>query len=400
MRYFVLVPDGCADWPVASLGGKTPLESADMTNINKLAAISRIGLVRTIPDGVEPGSEAGNLSILGYDPREYLTGRAPLEAAAMGIPMEADDTAFRASLVTLEGDGSYENLTMNDHSAGEIYDGDAEVFLRFLDEKLGGSGLRFYPGVSYRGLLISNTLENPGKLMEPHNILGRVIGEHLPDGQLRSLMEQSYQLLKDHPLNHKRVSLGLKPANSLWIWGQGKKMTLPSFEERYKIKGCMVAAVNLLKGIGRCAGLSSIDVPGATGTLHTNYRGKAASAIEAFQNGKDFVFVHVEAPDECTHTGDRDGKISSLEWIDRDIVGFVTEYLQNTNEPYRILILPDHKTLLETQTHNAEPVPFLLFDSENPQPADNGKAFSEPCGARGKLFENGQELVDCFMRVE
>ncbi|MCL1807678.1 MAG: cofactor-independent phosphoglycerate mutase [Oscillospiraceae bacterium] len=396
MKYFILVPDGCADWPVAALGGKTPLEAAGLTKLNEWAKVSEIGLVRTIPQGVEPGSEAGNLSILGYDPAVCLTGRAPLEAAAMGLPMKENDTAFRASLVTLEGSGRYEDLVMKDHSAGEICDEDAQVFLRFIDTELGGEGLRFVPGVSYRGLLISHKLQAAGKIMEPHNILGKPIGGVLPSGQILDLMIKSHELLKNHPLNKDREARGDNPANAIWIWGQGKKLTLPSLKAKYGVKGCMIAAVNLLKGIGVCAGLSAPAIPGATGTLHTNYQGKAAAAIDAFQNGSDFVFVHVEAPDECTHIGDMDGKLQSLRQIDQKVFQPVAEYLQDTGEPYRILVLPDHKTLLETQTHNAEPVPFMLFDSENPQPADESKTFSETCGAKGRLFESGGELTDRF----
>ncbi|MDR0326243.1 MAG: cofactor-independent phosphoglycerate mutase [Oscillospiraceae bacterium] len=390
MKYLMLVPDGCADWPVPALGGQTPLEAAGLTHINEYAKAGEIGLVQTIPDGVEPGSDAANLSILGYDPAVYLTGRAPLEAAAMGLPMGEADVAFRASLVTLEGDGPYEDLVMKDHSAGEIGNEDAEEIIHIIDKELGGDGLCFYPGVSYRCLLITDRLDTTCKTTPPHDILGQTVGAHLPAGngaeEIRRLMAKSHALLKG------------RQANSLWIWGQGKKLALPPLEQKYGVKGSMVAAVNLLKGIGCSAGMSCPDIPGATGTLHTNYAGKAAAAIEAFKGGKDFVFIHVEAPDECSHTGDMEGKLASLKRIDSDVFKPVAEYLKSTGEPHRILILPDHKTPLEIRTHTSEPVPFVLFDSEKIRDIDDTKEFSEACGARGRLFADGGALAGHFFR--
>jgi 2,3-bisphosphoglycerate-independent phosphoglycerate mutase len=387
MKYFILVPDGCADWPVPSLGGKTPLETAKLDNINALAKQSETGMVKTIPDGVEPGSDAANLSILGYDPAVYLTGRAPLEAAAMDLPMGGNDVAFRASLVTLEGDGAFEDRIVKDHSAGEIDDESAAELIGIVDRELGGNGLKFYPGVSYRCLLITDRLNAEGKMTPPHDILGRRAGDYLPaDAEIRRLMEQSAEILKG------------RQANAIWIWGQGKKLTLPSLREKYGVSGSMAAAVNLLKGIGRCAGLDCPHIPGATGTLHTNYEGKAAAAIEAFQNGADVVFVHVEAPDECSHTGDLGGKLQSLEWIDRRVFKPVSEYLGNSGGPYRILVLPDHRTPVEIRTHTAEPVPYILFDSQNSQPLDETKTFSEACGGKGRFFGSGGELAAWFFR--
>jgi len=399
MKYFILVPDGCGDWPIPSLDGKTPLETANIKYINELAKVSETGLVRTIPDGIEPGSDAANLSLLGYDPAIYLSGRAPLEAAAMSIPMSDTDAAFRASLVTLEGDGQYKELTVKDHSAGEIENEDADIFIRYIDEKLGGDGLRFYPGISYRCLLITDKLDVKCKITPPHDILGQTVGGYLPDDdQIRELMVKSYELLKNHPLNIERVKNGKPPVSSIWLWGQGKKMVLPSLAEKYGVSGCMVAAVNLLKGIGCSAGLTCPDIPGATGTLYTNYEGKAAGAVEAFKSGKDLVFTHVEAPDECSHTGDLDGKLKSLELIDQKIFKPVTEYLESSGEPYRVLVLPDHMTPVEIRTHSSEPVPFILFDSQNKLPADETKAFSEACGKQGRFFNSGSDLADYFFR--
>ncbi|MCL2003881.1 MAG: 2,3-bisphosphoglycerate-independent phosphoglycerate mutase [Oscillospiraceae bacterium] len=387
MKHFILVPDGCADRPAAALGGRTPLEAARLTHINALAKVSETGLVKTIPDGVEPGSDAANLSILGYDPAVCLTGRAPLEAAAMGLPMAENDVAFRASLVTLEGSGAFEDMTVKDHSAGEIGDAEAGEIIRMIDRELGGDGLRFYPGVSYRCLLITDRLDVRCKMTPPHDILGRRAGDYLPDdAEVRRLMAQSAKILKG------------RRANAIWIWGQGKRLTLPSLAERYGVTGSMVAAVNLLKGIGRCAGLDCPHIPGATGTLHTSYEGKAAGAIEAFKRGADFVFIHVEAPDECSHTGDLEGKLQSLEWIDEKVFKPVADYLAGSGEPYRALVMPDHRTPVALRTHTAEPVPFILYDSQNPQSADEAKAFSEACGARGRFFGSGKDLADWFFR--
>jgi 2,3-bisphosphoglycerate-independent phosphoglycerate mutase len=403
MKHFILVPDGCGDWPIPSLGGKTPLETANIEYINRYAKISETGLCKTIPDGIEPGSDAANLALLGYDPTVYLSGRAPLEAAAMSIPMSHADGAFRASLVTLEGDGRYEELTVKDHSAGEIENEDAETLIRFIDKELGGEGVRFYPGVSYRCLLVSDKLEVKCKTTPPHDILGQKTGGYMPEGagyeQIYNLMTKSYALLKNHPLNIERVKSGKSPANSIWIWGQGKKLNLPLIQEKYGVDGCMIAAVNLLKGIGKSAGMTCLDIKGATGTLHTNYEGKAAGAVEAFKSGKDFVFLHVEAPDECSHTGDLDGKLKSLEYIDRRVFKTVADYLESTGEPYRILVIPDHMTPLEIRTHSSEPVPFVLFDSLNKLPGDDTKVFSEACGKQGLFFESGSSLAEYFFRV-
>ena len=400
MKYFMLVPDGCGDWPNPSLGGKTPLEAADLTHINQLAKISQVGLVGTIPEGLKAGSEA-NVTLLGYGPDAYRIGRAPLEAVAMGIAMAASDVAFRVNLITVDGSGRFEDLTFKDHSAGEISTEEAEILMQSLDSALGGRGMRFYAGVGYRGLGISNWFTGDYKLSPPHDLLHQRVGDHLPqegDGAeaLRSLICQSHELLKTHPVNQKRIQNGLRPANSIWIWGYGHKGVLAPFQDKYGIAGSVITAVNLIKGYGLCAGLSVIDVPGADGTLHTNYEGKALGAIRAFQQGRDFVFLHVEAPDECSHNGDLNGKIEALAQIDAKIFRPILNYLQSTGEPYRILVVTDHKTLLETRAHSAEPVPYVLFDSENRQPPDDGKAFSEVSGAKGVFFASGQSLADYF----
>jgi 2,3-bisphosphoglycerate-independent phosphoglycerate mutase len=387
VKHFILVPDGAADWANPALGGKTPLQAAELANINALAAVSEVGSVQTIPDGIDPGSDAANIAILGYNPKTVLTGRAPLEAAAMGIPMREGETAFRASLVTLEGNGAYEDLLVKDHSAGDINDEDARSVITRIDRELGSENLRFYPGVSYRCLMIAKRINAEEKITPPHDILGRRVGDYLPaEPEIRRLMERGYAILKD----------GETAANAIWLWGQGKKPSLPPLSERYGVKGCMVAAVNLLKGIGRCAGLTCPDIPGATGTLHTNYGAKAECAVSAFREGADFVFLHVEAPDECAHSGDMDGKLRSLKHIDQEVLLPVLTYLKNSGNPFRILILPDHRTPLELRTHTSEPVPFLLYDSKNPLPPDGSRVFSEVCGERGAFLPSGEALADRF----
>ncbi|MCL1878963.1 MAG: cofactor-independent phosphoglycerate mutase [Defluviitaleaceae bacterium] len=395
MKFFILVPDGCGDWKIPALGNKTPLEAAKIPNINALAKFCEVGLVKTVPDGMEPGSDVANLAVLGYDPAACLTGRAPLEAAAMGVTVAGDELAIRTNLVTLSDDGKI----IIDHSAGEIENEDAEIFMKFVQEKLGGDGTRFYPGVSYRCLLVAKNIGDDLKTTPPHDILEKEIAQYLPsDEKLRKIQRESFEWLKNHPLNIERKKSGKAPANSIWFWGQGRKMSLDNHEKKFGVKGTMITAVNLLKGIGGCAGFDCPSVPGATGTLHTNYEGKAQYAIDAFESGKNFVFLHVEAPDECSHSGDLDGKLLSLEYIDRRVFKTVREYLQNCGEPYRILIVPDHRTPVETRTHSAEPVPFILFDSEKNTPADEAKVFSEDCGASGMFFDSGPSLAEHFFR--
>jgi 2,3-bisphosphoglycerate-independent phosphoglycerate mutase len=400
MKYLMLVPDGCADRPVPILGGKTPLEAADMKYINALAGISEVGMVKTIPDGIFPGSDAANLSVMGFDPVVYLTGRSPLEAVSMGIEMSDSDVAFRVNLVTLEGDGEYEDLIIKDHSSGDIPSEEARVLMEMIEKELSCEDIHFYPGISYRHALIAANGHTEYELTPPHDILTKRIANYLPSGRdakrIEMLMRKSYELLKKHPLNLERTRKGLNPANSIWIWGQGKKPSLPSFQSLYGLKGAIVAAVDLIKGIGLCAGLSAITVPGATGTLLTNYKGKADCTINAFRNGCDFVYIHVEAPDECAHQGDLEGKLESLKHIDEVIFKPVLDYLDESGEPYRILIVPDHRTPMELRTHTSEPVPFVLFDSETRFAEDPEKTFSESSGEKGGYYESGHALAKRF----
>jgi 2,3-bisphosphoglycerate-independent phosphoglycerate mutase len=402
MKYLILVPDGCGDWPMEALGGKTPLEAAGIRHINELAKISEVGTVKTIPNGFEPGSDVANLSIMGFNPEKYLTGRASLEAVGAGIEMKAGETAVRVNLITLCGEGSYSELTIKDHSAGDISNGEAETLIALMNEELGGGGLRFYPGVSYRNLLITDNFPQACKLTPPHDVLDQPVGENLPKGEgtddVILLMKKSHELLKNHPINANRVKNGRNPANSIWFWGTGKKPSLPSFAEKYNVSGSVITAVGLVKGIGICAGLNVVNVPGATGTLDTNYDGKAACAIDEFKSGRDFVYIHVEAPDECSHSGDLDGKMESLRRIDEKIAKPVFDYLRHCGEPYRILILPDHMTPVKTRTHSADPVPFVLFDNHDVKPANENNFFSEKSGEKGLYFDDGYALTDFFFK--
>ncbi|MDR0357436.1 MAG: cofactor-independent phosphoglycerate mutase [Clostridiales Family XIII bacterium] len=422
MKYLILVPDGSADRPGEG-DEKTPMEAAFMPHINGLAARGEVGSVKTIPDGISPGSDAANLAVMGYDPLCDLTGRSPLEAVSMGIELAPDDVSFRVNLVTLRGDAdaAYEDLRIVDHSAGDITTDEARILVEQVDREL-GSGNRendgrvaFYPGFCYRNALIvrdgpptSSGVGDVSKdadgydLTPPHDIPERRIGDYLPKGEgsdfILRLMNASYGILKDHPVNRERERRGLNVANSIWIWGQGKKPALESFRSKFGIDGSVISAVDLIKGIGICAGLESVSVDGVTGALDTNFRGKAEKAIEAFERGKDFVYVHVEAPDECSHQGDRAGKIKALELIDKDVMGPILAYLEGSGEDYRILVVPDHRTPLAIRTHSEEPAPFVLFDSARAAnaPVDERKVFSERSGEGGRYFDSGKALATYF----
>ncbi|MDR0817109.1 MAG: cofactor-independent phosphoglycerate mutase [Clostridiales Family XIII bacterium] len=430
MKYLILVPDGAADRKDGPLGDKTPLEIAHMPQTDYLAQHGEIGLVQTIPEGIKPGSDAANLAVMGYDPVTDLTGRSPLEAVSMGIEMADTDVAFRTNLVTLsrEEDVPYDGLRITDHSAGDISNEEGRSLIEFIDEKLGAGDPRnngrvhFYPGISYRHALIVNegktTATGIGDvysqyegydLTPPHDILTRRIGDYLPVGEgsgfIGALMRESYELLKNHPINISRRVQGLHTADSIWIWGEGKRPQLKSFEEKYGIKGRVISAVDLIKGIGICAGLDSVDVEGATGTIKTNFEGKAEAVIAAFREGKDFVYVHVEAPDECGHQGDAEGKVQSLEYTDtrllKPVLKYLKENLQENGEDYRILIVPDHRTPLSIRTHSSEPVPFVIYDSRRDSGTpDTSKAFTEAAGGLGRSFASGQQLADYFFNGE
>jgi 2,3-bisphosphoglycerate-independent phosphoglycerate mutase len=402
MKYLILVTDGAGDEPIDELGGRTPLEAAKLDNINALAALGTVGMVSTIPKGMAPGSDAANLSVMGYDPQIYHTGRSPLEAVSMGIEMSQTDVAFRCNLVTLKGQGNYEDLIISDHSSGDITTEEAKELLEVINNSLGTEMIKFYPGFSYRHAMIVHEGSTDYELTPPHDVLDRRAGDYLPRGQgsefIKEMMVKSYHLLSNHPINMARVEKGLNPANSIWIWGQGRKPSLTPIYDKYMVKGVTISAVDLIKGIGLCAGMPAVFVEGATGTIHTNYKGKAAAAIESFKSGKDFVFLHLEGPDECSHQGDLAGKIKSLELIDEEIAAPLVEYLNACGDDYRILILPDHQTPIRIRTHLGEPVPFVLFDSSQVKEDGELRAYGETWGSKGMFFGNGYELTDYFFR--
>jgi len=364
MKYIVVLGDGMADEPIGELGGKTPLEYAQTPELDRLAGCSEIGLVHTIPKGMKPGSDTANLSVLGYDPAVYYSGRSPLEALSIGVPMKDTDVAFRCNLVTLSEDEPYEKKRMIDHSSGEISTEDSAQLLEAVKQGLKRDGYEFYVGTSYRHCLI---WENGRvlQLAQPHDILTQCIGEYLPEDEvLRNMQERSYEILKNHPINVQRRKDGLNPANSCWFWGAGTKPALSSFEEKYHKKGVMISAVDLLKGIAVGAQMKNIYVEGANGGLHTNYEGKAQAAVDALlKEDYDFAYIHVEAPDEMGHQGSIERKIQSIEYLDQRVIRIVTQQMDASGEDYRLLVLPDHPTPIRVRTHTADPVPYLLYDS-------------------------------------
>ena len=364
MKYVVILGDGMADEPIARLDGKTPLEYADTPAMDELARTAEIGMVHTIPEGMSPGSDTANLSVMGYDPKIYYTGRSPLEALSIGVDMKADDVAIRCNLVTLSEEGSYAEKTIIDHSSDEISTEDAGVLLDAVRRELENETYRFYLGTSYRHCLIwakGSVVE----LTPPHDVLGQVIGNYLPhDAMLRQMQERSYEILSRHPLNQERKRQGKNPANSIWFWGAGTRPALSSFYEKYHKKGVMISAVDLLKGIAVGAGMDNISVEGANGGLHTNYEGKAQAAVKALSlDGYDFAYIHVEAPDEMGHQGSVERKIQAIENLDHRVIRLVKEGLDEAGVPYRMLVLPDHPTPIRVRTHTADPVPYLLYDS-------------------------------------
>lgn len=365
MKYIIVLGDGMADEPLEELGNKTPLEYADTPNMDKISKKSKIGLAKTIPDGMKPGSDTANLAVLGYDPKRYYTGRSPLEALSIGVDMEESDIAIRCNIVTVSDDElPYEEKTIIDHSSGEISTEDARVLLDAVQKELGNDLYQFYVGTSYRHC----TIWKNGEIVDmtpPHDILGKKIGEYLPeDEKLREMMKKSYDILNSHPLNVERAKNGKNKANSIWFWGAGTKPVLDSFEEKYGKRGAMISAVDLLKGIAVGAEMNNIEVEGADGTLETNYEGKAAAAVKAVtEDGNDFVYIHVEAPDEMGHQGSVERKIKAIEYLDTRLIGPVYEKMQELSEEFRMLIMPDHPTPICTRTHSSNPVPYMLYDS-------------------------------------
>ena len=402
MKYVIIVGDGMADYPVESLGGKTPLMVARTPHMDWMAEQGEIGLVRTVPDSFNPGSEIANLSIFGYDPLRYYTGRGPLEAASLGVKLAADDIAFRCNLVTLKFRGS--KIVMEDFSAGHITDEEARKVILDLNREMATNEIQFYPGVSYRHLMVLKNgaakFSNLEKLefTPPHDIIGKEISVFLPQMSelVLALMNESQRLLKNHPVNLAREAKGLPPANSIWLWGQGRSPRMITLKERFGMDGYVISAVHLIKGIGIIAGLEVLEVPGITGYFDTNYDGKARYALRGLRE-KDFVYVHVEAPDEAGHMGNLRLKIEAIEAFDEKVVGPILKGMKDFKR-YKVLVLPDHPTPLSVRTHTADPVPYVIYFNEGGAKAPHAKTFDEvSAGLSGISVEKGFELIERFL---
>lgn len=403
MKYVIVLYDGMADYPVPALGGKTPMMVADKPNMDMLASKAEIGLVQTVADGLKPGSDVCNLSVMGYDPKKYYTGRSPLEAVSIGVPMSEDDVALRCNLVTLsEDDLPYEEKTIEDYCADDISTEEAKELIATIQKELGTPVFEFYAGVSYRHCLLWHVGDtNVGNLTPPHDITGKVITEHLSTHKnavpLIKLMKKSYDILKDHPVNIARKKAGKRPANSIWLWGEGKKPALPNFERLNGIKGAVVSAVDLIKGIGGCAGMEVAEVPGATGYIDTNFEGKANATIELLERN-DLVYLHIEAPDECGHRNEPENKVKAIELIDQRVLPILFDGLKEYDD-YKIMILPDHPTPIVTRTHARDAVPFLIYHKNSPK--DGVSTLNEDTAkATGRMIEYGPGIMEHFINCD
>ena len=402
MKYVIIIGDGMADYKIESIGNKTPLMVAKKPRMDYMASHGVIGYSHNVPEGMVPESDTANLAVMGYDPKIYSKGRSPLEALSMGIEMQPDETAFRINTVALtENDCDYEHQVIIDHGADEIPTEESAELIKTLDKELGDENRKYYPGVSYRHcLVVANGTTQLGNMTPPHDISGRVIGEYLSREKnaqpLIDLMKKSYEILKDHPVNIERRKKGLHEANSIWLWGEGRRPQLENFKEKNGVSGCVVSAVDLLKGIGICAGMETPEVEGATGYIDTNFEGKTQAGIDAFKRGTDLVYLHFEAPDECGHRGEAQNKVKAIEMIDSRVLTKMLEYLNGCGDDYRILIMPDHPTPLETMTHSSAPVPFLIYDSRK---KENGvSSFTEKNAAEtGEFVEHGPDIMSMLL---
>ena len=399
MKYVIVLGDGMADRPLEELQGMTPLEYAKTPAMDQLAAAGEIGTVHTIPDGMSPGSDTANLSVLGYDPKIYYSGRSPLEALSIGVDMKPEDVSLRCNLVTLsEEEADYEDRKILDHSSDEIPTEDAAVLLDAVKKELERENYHFYAGTSYRHLLIWEK-GSVISLIQPHDVLGQTIGQHLPkDNVLREMMKKSYEILVNHPINLERKKQGLRPANSCWFWGAGTRPSLSSFEEKTGLKGAMVSAVDLLKGIAVGASMKNISVPGATGGLHTNYEGKAQAAVKALtKDGCDFVYVHVEAPDEMGHQGSIEKKVQAIQFLDQRVIAPIKQGLEEAGEDFRMLIMSDHPTPICIRTHTGDDVPYLLYDSTGIQ-KNTWKYNEKEAAGSSHHIAKGCEMIDYLIQ--
>lgn len=401
MKYAVVLYDGMADYPVPALNGKTPMEVAKKPNFDSLAKKGRVGLVRTVAQGLKPGSDVANLSVMGYDPKTCYTGRSPLEAVSIGVKMKDTDVALRCNIVTLSDEEDYEKKTMVDYSAGDISSAEAAEIIKTVQEHFGNEKFTFYAGVSYRHcLIVDKGTTSLGKMTPPHDISGKVVGEYLSADEnakeLIAMMKESYALLKDHPVNKKRIAEGKRPANSIWLWGEGSKPALENFEKLHGLKGSVISAVDLLKGIAISAGMNAPDVEGATGYIDTNFDGKANCAVEEWKNGADLVYLHFEAPDECGHRNEPENKVRSIELIDEKVLPVILDYLNNCGDDYKIMILPDHPTPIVTMTHAGDPVPFMIYQS-NKEAKGVDTINENTAKATGDFVEYGPGLMNEFL---
>ena len=402
MKYVVVLYDGMADYPVDAFGGKTPMMMANKPIFDSLAQKGEVGLVRTIGEGQKPGSEIGNLTVMGYDPRKYFTGRSPLEAVSIGVKMASDDIALRCNIVTLSDEENYDDKTMVDYSAGDISSEEAAEIIKTVQETFGGGEFDFYSGVSYRHCLIHHKgTTDLGKMTPPHDISGRVVGSYISTSpnakKLTDLMRKSYDVLKNHPVNLKRIAEGKRPANSIWLWGEGTRPELTPFEELYGVKGTVVSAVDLLKGIAIAAGMNAPDVEGATGYIDTNFEGKAEAAVQALKADSDFAYIHIEAPDECGHRFEPENKVKSIEYIDSRVLPIVLKGLEEIGEDYKIMILPDHPTPLSTKTHAGDPVPYMIYQKSKEKDSGVKSIDEESAKATGIYLEEGYNLMKKFI---
>lgn len=401
MKYVVVIGDGMADRPVKELGYKTPLQVAFKPNMDRLAKEGIVGRVRTIPEGLQAGSDIANLNIMGYDPKRYYKGRAPLEAVSMGIVLKDEDVAYRCNLVTLRCNKDKTRAIMEDYSAGHISTEEARELIKDINDNLATEDITFYPGVSYRHIMVWSSGVTNLECTPPHDIIGKDISDYLPVGEgediLRNLMLKSMGILEGHSINKQRVKRGDKPANSIWLWGQGKKMSIPTFEEKYGLRGALVSAVDLMRGLGMSVGFRILKVPGITGYLDTNYKGKAEAAIKALEE-VDISYIHIEAPDEAGHAGSYSDKIKAIEDIDKFVIGTILRDIKHFKD-YKILLLPDHATPITVRTHTEEPVPFVIYGS-NIDRQNEEISFDESIVERSDImvFEEGYRLMDYFIK--
>jgi len=402
MKYIVVLGDGMADRAIPDFGGKTVLEAANKPNMDYMSQHGELGMVKTVPEGLKPGSDVANLSVMGYDVKNCYTGRSPLEAASIGVKLMDNDVTFRANLVTLSDDEPFSEKVMVDYSAGEISTAEAAELIKAVEAELHTDIIHFYNGVSYRHLLVWTGGSTNVTLTPPHDISDKKIGDYLPKGdnseKLLELLKRSNEILKNHPVNQKRIKEGKNPATSLWFWGEGTKPGIQNFKERYGLSASVISAVDLLKGIAICAEMNSIDVPGATGNWDTNFDGKAQAALDTLtKDGVDYVYIHMEAPDECGHQGNAEKKKLSVELIDEKVAGFLKKELDRQNIEYKMLIMPDHPTPVSIKTHTADPVPFVIYSSD--EKGGSGYCYTEKNAEKtGVYFDSGVELMKHFLK--